>query len=120
MDFQINYRRDTGFGGIDLALAGNHQFSRKLGASAAVPACDDIGSLRAERSWNYKGCQDIVSTTQVPPTSSILNDVGLTLNMKSVFDQYPPALATIQHQRERLCQRLHAGADVVLMTLKKF
>ncbi|MEY4720705.1 MAG: hypothetical protein RIQ46_430 [Pseudomonadota bacterium] len=96
LDFGIDYRTDTGFGGVDLAVNGNYQLNRKskVGPGAAVIddlAVDrpkiylqtalgaDIGNLRAQATWNHTGGYDIVplATTPVQDKVKAFNTVDL-------------------------------------------
>lgn len=83
VDFSVNYRRDTGFGGVDVAVSGNIPLTRVAQASPTSAVVDelkrdnptlylqstlgaDIGGLRAQATWNYNNGYDIIPTTGVP------------------------------------------------------
>lgn len=70
IDFAVNYRTDTGFGGVDLSVNGTYLLNRKQSATATSPLVDflsanysrfklrsilgaDIGNLRAQVTWNH-------------------------------------------------------------------
>ncbi len=68
IDFALDYRTDTSFGGVDFGLSGTHALNRKNSAGAGlsyVPDQEfsdlslrgklgaDVGNFRAEATWNY-------------------------------------------------------------------
>lgn len=70
LDFAVNYRTETGFGGVDLAVNGNYVLNREQSATATSPFTDflranisrfrmrstlgaNIGNLRAQVTWNH-------------------------------------------------------------------
>ena len=89
LDFSANYRREVGFGSIDLGVSGNYVLSRKSQASPIAPLADElrgntsrgvdgsprlslqtiaganIGQLRAQVIWNH------TSGFAVPPTPTV-------------------------------------------------
>jgi iron complex outermembrane recepter protein len=100
IDFQLNYRRDTSFGGFDIALNGNRPLSRKARPSSTSPVLDqldtenpklylqatigaNVGALRAEATLNHTGGYDIVPTTSVP----VQDHVG-AFNTVDLFFKY--------------------------------
>jgi iron complex outermembrane recepter protein len=77
LDFDVRYRANTGFGGIDFGINGIYQLSRKAQVSPTSDVIDDlefdtpklflratagadIGSFRAQASVNHRGGFDIV------------------------------------------------------------
>jgi iron complex outermembrane recepter protein len=44
LDFAVNYRMDTGFGGIDAAVAGNYVLSRKSQTGVGAPKVNELGT----------------------------------------------------------------------------
>ena len=96
LDFGVEYRRETGFGGIDLTVNGNYQLNRKSKVSPTAAVIDDlavdrpkiylqtslgadIGNLRAQATWNHTGGYDIVplATTPVQDKVKAFNTVDL-------------------------------------------
>ena len=96
LDFEANYRTDTGFGAVDFAVAGNYQLNRKSKVSSDAPAVDalqfdvaklllktsvglDLGNLRAQASWNHSAGYDIkpLATVPVQDHVSAFNTVDL-------------------------------------------
>lgn len=83
IDFAMNYRHDTGFGGFDLAVNGNYTLNRTSQVSPAAPVFDelktltpdlliktaigiDVGAFRAQASWNHTAGFDVVRTNTLP------------------------------------------------------
>ena len=83
VDFNVNYRRETGFGSLDLSVNGNLPLSRKAQASPSSAVVNElardnpklflqstigatIGGLRAQATWNHNGGYAITPTTSVP------------------------------------------------------
>ena len=83
LDWAVNYRRDTGFGGIDAAVNGNYQLNRKTQVSPVAPVTDemkfntpdlllqatlgaDIGNLRAQVQWNHTAGFDVERSNTLP------------------------------------------------------
>lgn len=83
IDFALNYRHDTGFGGVDLGINGNYTLNRKSQVSPDAPVIDemktltpdlllktslglDVGSLRGQVSWNHTAGFDVVRTNTLP------------------------------------------------------
>lgn len=81
LDFVASYRRETGFGGIDLTVNGNYVLNRKQSATANSAFVDilagatsrfrlrttlgaDIGNLRAQVTWSHTQGYDLL--TPVP------------------------------------------------------
>lgn len=88
LDFAVNYRHRTGFGGFDLSVNGNYQLKRNSQASPDSPVVDvlatenpklalqstagvDIGHFRAQATWNHTSGYDIVPTNSVPVQSHV-------------------------------------------------
>ncbi|MFM5931948.1 MAG: TonB-dependent receptor domain-containing protein [Novosphingobium sp.] len=129
MDFDASYRHATDFGGFDVSLAGNHQFSRKAQISPTSAVADDnsgeypkwylqatagvdVGTFRAQASWNYTGGYKLAAPLvaapanqtsvgsfstfnlffkyEVPADSGLLKDLSFTLNVNNVLDTAPP------------------------------
>lgn len=78
LDFMASYRRDTGFGGVDLTVNGNYVLNRKQSATANSAFVDilagattrfrlrttlgaDIGNLRAQVTWNHTQGYDLLT-----------------------------------------------------------
>lgn len=70
IDFTLDYRTTTGFGGVDLSLAGSHILNQKNRSVAGRPYIPetaiadfrlrtnlgaDIGNFRAQATWNHTG-----------------------------------------------------------------
>lgn len=89
LDFGLNYRTDTGFGGVDFSVDGIYQLSRKQQVSPTSVVVDDlqydipklylrgslgtnIGSLRAQASVNFREGFDILPLATTP----VQNKVG--------------------------------------------
>ncbi|MCB2074662.1 MAG: TonB-dependent receptor [Novosphingobium sp.] len=83
LDFDIRYRMDTGFGGVDLGINGIYQLGRESQVSPTSAVVDDlefdtpelylrgtigadVGNLRAQASVNHRGGFDIQSTMSDP------------------------------------------------------
>ncbi|MDE2596433.1 MAG: TonB-dependent receptor [Sphingomonadales bacterium] len=47
LDFSTSYVHETGFGSVDLAVAGNYQLTRKTQSSAAAPVRDQLVAITA-------------------------------------------------------------------------
>ncbi len=75
LDYTVNYRASTGFGGLDASVSGNYQLTRKLQASQGAPTVNsllldnprftlqgtlgaDIGSFRAQATINHTSGYD--------------------------------------------------------------
>lgn len=95
LDFSASYRRDTGFGGVDLSVNGNYQLSRKSQVTVSAPVVDllngsfatgvdaaprltlqtsagaTIGGFRAQATWNHTSGYGIPTTTGVPPQTRV-------------------------------------------------
>lgn len=86
LDFNVNYRHNTGFGGFDFTVSGNHQFSRKAQVSPASPVTNDgggefpqwflqaqagvdIGKLRAQATVNYTGGYQLAAPLVAAPAN---------------------------------------------------
>ena len=102
VDFTVNYRHDTDFGGFDFDLSGNHQFSRKAQASptSAVSSDNagefpqwflqagagiDVGKFRAQASWNYNGGYKLAAPLVAAPANQ--TEVG-SFNTVNLFFKY--------------------------------
>ena len=87
LDFSANYRRATGFGGIDAGLSGNYQLSRKVQTGIGSPVINqfdpgqnisrlslqailgaDVGNFRAQATFNHTQGFDLIrcDSTTVP------------------------------------------------------
>lgn len=108
IDFSTSYRRQVGFGSIDLAINGNYQLSRKSQPSPGAPVTDNltgdaargvdgsprlalqttlgatIGSLRAQATWNHTSGFAIPQTTSAPAQSRV--DAFDTVNLFFKYD----------------------------------
>lgn len=98
MDFNVNYRHNTGFGGFDFAVSGNHQFSRKSQVSPTAAVSDDnsgefprwylqasagidFGKLRAQASWNYNGGYKLAAPLVAAPANQLAVGSFSTVNL---------------------------------------
>lgn len=157
IDFTVDYRRDTSFGGVDLSVSGNRPLSRKSQASPVAAVVDqldvdnpklylrsaigaDIGSFRAQATWNHTGGYDIVplATTpvqskvgafntvdlffkySVPADSGLLKDLAFTLNIDNVFDKNPPLFFGTGPNQNGYANGFTFGRMFVLGASKKF
>lgn len=76
IDFYVNYRTDTSFGGLDFSLNGSYELDRKESAAKGSPFNDlllannnlfrfsavagaNVGDLRAQVTWNYRQGYDL-------------------------------------------------------------
>lgn len=99
LDFDVSYRRDTGFGSVDARVAGNVQLTHRTQVSALAPFTDDlangistlslvaqlgtnIGNLRAMATLNHTGGYAVVRAANLPQ-----DRVG-AFNVVSLFFQY--------------------------------
>lgn len=88
IDFTLDYRRETGFGGFDFGINGNYQLSRDAQASSTAAVVDDLnvniprytlqtqigadfGNFRAQATWNRTDGYDIVPTNSVPVQNKV-------------------------------------------------
>lgn len=84
IDFQVNYQRPTGFGSVDLSIAGSYDLTRKQQATQIAQFNDllannasrfrvrttvgaDIGNLRAQVAWNHTAGYSISPFVGVAP-----------------------------------------------------
>ena len=107
IDFELNYRMETSFGGVDLAVSGNHPISRKAQVSPTSATVDelatensklflqttlgaDFGKLRAQATWNHNGGYNITPTTGVPVQSHVgaFNTVNLFFKYEVPGDSF--------------------------------
>lgn len=82
-DFDVNYRTQTGFGGIDAGIAGNYTLNRKSQVSSTTPIVDvlafdtsrlqlqatlgaDIGHFRAQATLNHSQGFDVRRSVTLP------------------------------------------------------
>ncbi|MEO6718595.1 MAG: TonB-dependent receptor [Novosphingobium sp.] len=103
LDFNVNYRHNTGFGGFDLAVSGNHQFSRKGQVSPTAPVAEDnsgefprwflqasagidFGKLRAQASWNFNGGYNLGAPLVAAPANQIAVGSFSTVNLFFKYD----------------------------------
>jgi iron complex outermembrane recepter protein len=101
VDFALNYRRDTGFGGVDFSVSGNVPLSRIAQASPTSAVIDelrrdnpklflqsvigaDIAGFRAQATWNHNGGYDIIPTSGVPVQDRV--DAFNTVNLFFKYD----------------------------------
>ena len=101
VDFNLNYRHDTGFGGLDFAVNGNVPLSRKAQASPTSTVVNElardnpklflqstlgatIGSFRAQATWNHSGGYAIAPTTGTPVQTRV--DAFNTVNLFFKYD----------------------------------
>lgn len=88
VDFNLDYRHDTDFGGIDLSVSGNRPLSRKAKVSPVAAEVNqlkvnnpklylrssigaDIGAFRAQATWNHTGGYNIVPLATTPVQSKV-------------------------------------------------
>ena len=88
IDFTLDYRMETGFGGVDFGINGNYQLSREAQASPTAAVVDDLdiniprytlqtqigadfGNFRAQATWNRTDGYDIVPTNSVPVQNKV-------------------------------------------------
>jgi iron complex outermembrane recepter protein len=108
LDFAVNYRREVGFGSVDLSINGNYQLSRTSQVSPGAPVVDllrgdvargvdassvlalqtavgaNIGPVRAQATWNHSSGFDIPPTTGVPVQRRV--DAFNTVNLFFKYD----------------------------------
>jgi iron complex outermembrane recepter protein len=89
LDFNVSYRRSTGFGGIDASVSGDYALSRKSAPSAGAPTIDELTGLQ-----NGVRIQD--DTNRLLLQATLGADIGAfraqaTLNHSSGFDILPIA-----------------------------
>lgn len=159
IDFALNYRRDTGFGSVDFGVNGNYQLKRESQVTDTSPVVNDftngagtsrlslqsmiganIGSFRAQATWNHSGGYDIAPTAStpvqdhvgsfdtinlffkydVPSESGILRDLSFTLNVNNVFDQDPPVLLRNDQNENGYANGFTLGRLFILGVSKKF
>ena len=85
LDFAVDYRRSTSFGGIDAGISGNYQLNRKAQLTPSAPAVDllqpggdvsrlalqatlgaDIGDFRAQATLNHNSGYGVVRAANLP------------------------------------------------------
>ena len=110
LDFAVNYRADTGFGGIDAALSGNYQLSREQQVSPTAATVDalqfnvpklrlrgslgaDIGQLRASATVSHTGGYDIVPLATTPVQNHVSGFTTVDLFFKYDLPQDDGPLA---------------------------
>ncbi|MDE2403184.1 MAG: TonB-dependent receptor [Sphingomonadales bacterium] len=89
LDMSARYRRETGFGGFDLAVNANLQLERKQQATPTAAVSDllakdnggrlqmqtiagiDVRQLRAQITWNHSSGYEITPTVSAPPQNRI-------------------------------------------------
>jgi iron complex outermembrane receptor protein len=98
IDFNVNYRHNTGFGGFDLGVSGNHQFSRKAQVSPTSAVSDDnsgefpkwflqasagvdFGKFRAQATWNYNGGYALAAPLVAAPSNQLVVGSFSTVNL---------------------------------------
>lgn len=98
LDFNVGYRHDTDFGGFDIDLSGNHQFSRKAQVSPNSAVSDDnagefpqwflqagagidVGKIRAQASWNYTGGYTLAAPLVAAPANQTKVGSFSTVNL---------------------------------------
>ncbi len=106
MDFNVNYRHNTDFGGFDLGVSGNHQFSRKAQVSPTSAVSDDgsgefprwflqanagidFGKFRAQATWNYNGGYKLAAPLVAAPANQL--SVGSFSTVNLFFKYQVPA-----------------------------
>lgn len=100
LDFSLNYRHTTDFGGLDFNVSGNRPLTRKAKVSSTSPTTDalatdnpklylqatlggDVGGFRAQATWNHTGGYDIAPTSSTP----VQDHVG-AFNTVDLFFKY--------------------------------
>lgn len=93
IDFNVSYRQETSFGGIDAAWRGSFETLREESAAEGSPLVDqtlannntfrfstvvgaDIGNLRAQVTWNFRKGYAITPTAAIPGTTDTQVRVG--------------------------------------------
>ena len=86
LDFGLNYKHSTSFGGIDFAVNGIYQLSRKQQVNTGAAVTEDpeyspfnlqtslganIGAFRAQATWSHSQGYNIVPTASVPVQSRV-------------------------------------------------
>ncbi len=106
MDFNVNYRHNTSFGGFDFAVSGNHQFSRKAQVSPTSAVSNDnsgefpkwflqanagvdLGKFRAQASWDYNGGYKLAAPLVAAPANQ--TSVGSYSTVNLFFKYQVPA-----------------------------
>ena len=101
VDFDVNYQIETGFGGIDLGVNGNHPLSRKAQVSPTAPVANElarenskwllqamaganVGQFRAQATVNHTGGYAILPTTSTPVQSRV--NAFTTVNLFFKYD----------------------------------
>ena len=150
-------RIDTGFGGVDLSSNGNYQLNRKSRVTPDAAVVDvlrydnaklrlqssigaDIGSFRAQATWNHTSGYDIVPLATVPvqehvgafntvdlffkytvpAESGVLKDLSFTLNVDNVLDEDPPVFFGTGPNQNGYANGFTFGRMFVLGVAKKF
>ena len=91
IDFSTQYRRDTGFGGVDLTINGNYQLKNEQTLGPGLPTTDnllgatafrlsvttgaDIGQLRAQVTLNHNASYHVQYSSALPQDSVGAYDV---------------------------------------------
>lgn len=157
LDFGASLRIDTGFGGVDLSSNGNYQLNRKSRVTPDAAVVDvlrydnaklrlqssigaDIGSFRAQATWNHTSGYDIVPLATVPvqehvgafntvdlffkytvpAESGVLKDLSFTLNVDNVLDEDPPVFFGTGPNQNGYANGFTFGRMFVLGVAKKF
>lgn len=101
IDYSVNYRSPTGFGGVDASVSGNYQLTRKLQPSPGAPTVDsllldtprftlqgtlgvDIGSFRAQATINHTSGYDYTVSARDVSGQTRLSD----FNVVNLFFKY--------------------------------
>jgi iron complex outermembrane recepter protein len=158
LDFSGNYRKDTGFGSFDLGFNGNLQLRRIEQVSPLGGARDrlevddspeltfqllggvDIGTFRAQATWNHSASYRIIPTPSVPPQnrvgafntvnlffkydvpadSGLMQGLRFTVNVNNVLDEDPPQLRRNQPGDFGYANGFTLGRMFILGVSKKF
>lgn len=101
IDYSVNYRTATGFGGVDGSVSGNYQLTRKLQASPGAPIVNsllldtprftlqgtlgiDLGNFRAQATINHTSGYDFTPSARDVSGQSRLSD----FNVVNLFFKY--------------------------------
>jgi iron complex outermembrane receptor protein len=100
IDFSVDYRTDTGFGGVDFSIGGTKVLSRKNQSATGQPFVDetqysefklrssvgaDVGNFRAQAVWNHNAGYDLVVPVGVVGQTSVGSFNTFDLFLKYAF-----------------------------------
>jgi iron complex outermembrane recepter protein len=157
IDASLNYTRDVGFGSVDFAANLNYTLSRKDQVSPTAPTVNvldadtsrarlqtvlgaNIGTFRAQATWNHSAGYPIAPTSgvpvqthvgafdtvnlffkyDVPANSGIFKELTFTLNVDNVFNAKPPVLLRSNQNEFGFANGFTLGRLVNIGISKKF